>query len=154
MLQLVKVIYQVPTFHVPTVRNELMLIKLLHVKQRKMIPQKCYLFLSESRSVVMQTPPQFNWTGPVFTKIVYQSGCVNWHYMLHQHWHLYHGKPYFRRHHWCFKALSHLIRFECELNSHSPDAHRMRIQSTSIAFTLPKVWNRIAVGMPHPLQPK
>ena len=36
------------------------------------------------------------------------------------------------------KAFSHLILFECELNSHSPDAHQMRIESTSIAFTLPK----------------
>ena len=41
------------------------------------------------------------------------------------------------------KALSHLIRFEFELNSHSPDAHRMQIESTSIAFTLQKFWNRI-----------
>ena len=41
---------------------------------------------------------------------------------------------------WYLKVLSHLIRFECELNSHSPDAHRMRIESTSISFTLPTFW--------------
>ena len=42
------------------------------------------------------------------------------------------------------KAFSHLIRF---VNSHSLDAHRMRIQSTSIAFTLPKCWNRIVTEL-------
>ena len=36
------------------------------------------------------------------------------------------------------KVFSHLILFECELNSHSPDVHRMQIESTSITFTLPK----------------
>ena len=41
---------------------------------------------------------------------------------------------------WYLKVLSHLIRFECELNSHSPDAHRMRIESTSISFTLLTFW--------------
>ena len=37
-----------------------------------------------------------------------------------------------------FKAFSHWILFECELNSHSPDVHRMRIEFTLIMFTLPK----------------
>ena len=45
------------------------------------------------------------------------------------------------------KAFSHLILFECEVNSHSPDVHQMRVQFTSIAFTLPKFWNQIVTEL-------
>ena len=49
-----------------------------------------------------------------------------------------------------FKALSHLIWFECELNSHSPECelnpHRLRSHYQNFEP------NRN--GVPHPLQPK
>ena len=69
--------------------------------------------------------------------------CIPYMQLHLQMWNSMYFRPFHTLDLPCISGLfTHLILFECELNSHSPNVHQMRIDYTSIVFTLPKFSNR------------